>query len=46
VPPAPAPRPVATGQLPPPPPLEERPAVQGSDEAAWAENRRSDIVYQ
>lgn len=24
----------------------EKPKAQGSDEAAWAENRRSDIVYQ
>jgi peptidoglycan-associated lipoprotein len=25
---------------------EEKPKAQGSDEAAWAENRRADIVYQ
>ena len=24
---------------------EERPAVQGSDEEAWAKNRRVEIVY-
>jgi peptidoglycan-associated lipoprotein len=25
---------------------EERPAVQGSDEAAWAKNRRAELVYR
>ena len=25
---------------------EEKPKATGSDEASWAENRRSDIVYQ
>ena len=25
---------------------EERPAVEGSDEAAWAKNRRVEIVYR
>jgi peptidoglycan-associated lipoprotein len=25
---------------------EEKPKAQGHDEAAWAENRRADIVYQ
>jgi peptidoglycan-associated lipoprotein len=25
---------------------EEKPKASGSDEAAWAENRRADIVYQ
>ncbi len=24
----------------------ERPAVQGSDEAAWAKNRRAELVYR
>ena len=25
---------------------EEKPRIQGSDEKAWAENRRADIRYQ
>jgi peptidoglycan-associated lipoprotein len=24
----------------------ERPAVQGSDEAAWAKNRRAEMIYR